>query len=295
MTRGERRTLLVGLAFISPWIVGLLLLTVYPVVATIYYSFCDYHVLARPIWIGTLNYQDMITDHVFWQSLYNTLFYAAIAIPLGLLASFLIAVMLNQAFMARSVFRTIYFLPSMVPFVAVAMIWLWIFHGQFGLLNYALERIGIDGPNWLVDERYTKPALIIMSIWGIGGAMVICLAAIQDVPRQLYESAQLDGASYWRQLWHITVPMISPVLYFNLVMGIIGSLQIFVQPFIMFGIEGGPDRSALFYAVYLYANAFSYRNMGYACAMAWVLFMIILVLTWAATRASRKRIYYAGE
>lgn len=295
MTRGERRTLLIGLAFISPWITGFLLMTLYPVLATMYYSFCDYALLSKPIWIGTLNYRDMATDQVFWQSLYNTIYYAAIAIPVGLLVSFLIAVMLNQAFIARSAFRTIYFLPSMVPFVAVAMIWLWVFHGQFGLLNYALERIGLQGPNWLADERYTKPALIIMSIWSIGGAMVICLAALQDVPRQLYESAQLDGASFMHQLWHITVPMISPVLYFNLIMGIIGSLQLFVQPFIMFGSDGGPNRSALFYAVYLYENAFSYGNMGYACALAWVLFMIILVLTWVATRTTRKRIYYAGE
>ncbi len=295
MTRGERRTLFIGLAFISPWIMGFLLMTLYPVLATIYYSFCDYALLSEPIWIGTLNYRDMATDQVFWQSLSNTIYYAAIAIPVGLLVSFLIAVMLNQAFIARSAFRTIYFLPSMVPFVAVAMIWLWVFHGQFGLLNYALERIGLQGPNWLADERYTKPALIIMSIWSIGGAMVICLAALQDVPRQLYESAQLDGASFMRQLWHITVPMISPVLYFNLIMGIIGSLQLFVQPFIMFGSDGGPNRSALFYAVYLYENAFSYGNMGYACALAWVLFMLIVALTWVATRTTRKRIYYAGE
>lgn len=295
MTRGERRTLWIGLAFISPWIMGLLLMNLYPVLATMYYSFTDYVVMARPIWIGTLNYREMGTDPVFWQSLYNTISYAVIAIPLGLLFSFLIAVMLNQAMIGRSVFRTIFFLPAMVPFVAVAMIWLWVFHGQFGILNYGLQLIGLEGPNWLVDERYTKPSLVIMSIWSLGGAMVICLAALQDVPRQLYESAELDGASFWRQVWHITIPMISPVLYFNLIMGIIISLQLFIQPYIMFGPEGGPNRSALFYAVYLYENAFSYGRMGYACAMAWVLFMIIVIMTWLATRTTRKRIYYAGE
>jgi len=295
MTRGERRDMWLGLGFISPWLAGLALLTLYPVTATIYYSFCDYDVLSSPIWVGTLNYREMFGDEVFWKALYNTLLYAAIAIPLGLLFSFLIAVLLNQALLGKSVFRTIYFLPSMVPFVAVAMIWLWIFHGQFGLLNYGLERIGLPGLNWLTDERYTKPALILMSLWSIGGAMVICLAALQDVPRQLYESAQLDGASFWHQLWHITVPMISPVLYFNMIMGIIGSLQTFIQPFILFGSGGGPNRSALFYAVYLFENAFTYGHMGYACAMAWVLFMIILGLTVGATRLIRKRIYYAGE
>lgn len=294
MTRGEWRNQLIGLAFISPWIIGLLLLTLYPVVATMYYSFCDYDILSKPVWIGTLNYQDMFTDSVFWKSLYNTLYYAAFAIPLGLIISVMVAVMLNQPIKGRPIYRTIYFLPSMVPVVAVAMIWLWIFNGRFGLLNYGLSLIGLEGPNWLADENWTKPALIIMSFWGIGGSMVICLAALQDVPRQLYESADIDGANAWHRLCHITLPMISPVLYFNLIMGIIGSLQVFAQPYIMMG-GGGPNRSALFYAVYLYENAFNYNQMGYACAMAWVLFLIILFLTWVATKATRKRIYYAGE
>lgn len=294
MTKGEWHDLRVGLAFISPWIVGFVVFTAYPVVASLFYSFCDYDLLSTPVWVGTLNYRDMLTDTVFWKSLANTFRFALFALPLGLLLSFFTAVLLNQPIRGRSVFRTIFFLPSLIPMVASVMIWLWIFNGNFGLLNYALEKVGLRGPNWLTDPAWTMPSLVIMSLWGIGNAVVIYLAALQDVPRQLYESADIDGASAWAKLRHITIPLVSPVLYFNLIMGIIGSLQVFVQPFIMMP-NGGPDRSALFYAVYLYENAFSYLNMGYACAMAWVLFLLIVGLTWLATRATRRHVFYAGE
>jgi multiple sugar transport system permease protein len=294
MTRGEWRDVRVGLIFISPWIVGFLTFTLYPVLASIYYSFCDYDVLSKPAWIGTLNYRDMFTDAVFWKSLFNTLYFTVYSLPLGLILAFAVAVLLNNQVKMRPLFRTCFFLPSLVPLVAVAMLWLWIFNGSFGLLNYALGLFGIEGPNWLSDEQWTKPALVLTTLWGVGGSMVVYLAALQDVPRDLYESADIDGANAWHRIAHITFPMVSPVIYFNLVMGIIGSLQIFAGPYIMFG-GSGPNRSALFYATYIYENAFSYNQMGYACAMAWVLFLIILALTWAATKATRKHIYYGGE
>ncbi len=294
MTRGERRQLWLGLAFISPWIIGFLAFTLYPVLASIYYSFCDYDVLSKPVWVGTLNFHDMLTDSAFWQSLWNTLYYAAFSLPLGLVISLVVAVLLNQPVRGRAAFRAIFFLPSLIPIVAGSMIWLWILNGNFGLLNHALELIGIKGPQWLADEKWTKPSLILMSLWGCGNTIVIYLAALQDVPRSLYEAAEIDGATAWARLWHVTVPMISPVIYFNLIMSIIGSLQVFANAYIMLG-GGGPNRSALFYAVYLYQNAFEYRQMGYACAMAWVLFLIILFLTWVATRTTRKLIFYGGE
>lgn len=294
MTRREWRDMGVGLAFISPWIIGFLAFTLYPVGASLYYSLCDYDILSKPVWVGALNYQDMLSDHIFWKSLYNTLRYAAFSLPLGLAVSLFLAVLLNQSVQGRPVFRTIYFLPSLVPVVASVMLWLWIFNGSFGLLNYALDFIGITGPQWLNDEKWAMPSLVIMSVWGVGNAIVIYLAGLQDVPRHLYESADIDGASAWAKLRHITIPMISPVIYFNLIMGIIGSLQVFVQPFIMMP-NGGPNRSALFYAVYLYDNAFKHLKMGYACAMAWIMFLIILFLTWVATRSTREHIYYAGE
>ena len=294
MTRGEFRTLMTGLAFTSPWILGFLIFTLYPVAASIYYSFCDYDVISKPVWIGLMNYKDMVTDNVFWKSLGNTFYYASLSLPLCLVVALLIAVLLNNSVAGRPAFRTFFFLPSLVPQVAIAMIWLWIFNGKFGLLNYALKWLGVEGPNWLADEHWTKPSLVLTSLWGVGGSVVIYLAALQDVSRELYESADIDGASAWTKLWHITVPMISPVIYFNLIMGIIGALQVFSGPYIMFG-GGGPNRSALFYAVYLYENAFNYFQMGYACAMAWVLFLIILFLTWLATSSTRKHVYYAGE
>jgi len=294
MTRGERHSLLVGLLFISPWIVGFLAFTVFPVCASMYYSFCDYDVLSKPVWIGALNYRDMLTDNVFWKSLYNTFYYAAISLPLGLIVALLVAVLLNQKVKGRSVFRAIFFLPSLIPVVASSMAWLWILNGNFGILNHALEWFHIKGPQWLADPKWTKPSLILMALWGCGNGMVIYLAALQDVPRSLYEAAEIDGASAWVKFRHVTVPMISPVIYFNLIMGIIGSLQIFANAYIMLG-GGGPNRSALFYAVYLYQNAFDYQQMGYASAMAWGLFLIILLLTWIATRSSRKLIFYAGE
>lgn len=294
MTRGERNRLMLGLAFVSPWIIGFLGLTVFPVLASLYFSFCEYDVLQQPVWIGTLNYRQMFTDGVFWKSLYNTFFFAAFALPLGLFVSLGVAVLLNRGVRGRSVFRTIYFLPSLVPLVAGAVLWWWIFNGKFGLLNYGLSKLGLPAPQWLADPSWTKPALVLMTIWGVGNSMVIYLAALQDVPRSLYESADIDGANAWVKFRHVTVPMISPVIYFNLVMGIIGSLQIFARPYVMLG-GGGPNRSALFYAVYLFENAFRYFRMGYACAMAWVLFLIILGLTLIATRATRRHVYYAGQ
>ncbi len=294
MTRAERRNLCIGLAFIGPWIIGFLAFTVYPVMASLYYSFCDYDVLTDPVWVGALNYQDMVMDAVFWKSLYNTFYFALFALPLGLLVSLMMAILLNQAVKGRSSFRTVFFIPSLVPIVASCMVWLWILNGKLGLLNAGLAWFGIEGPQWLSDELWTKPAIILMSLWGCGNTIVIYLAALQDVPRSLYESADIDGAGFWMKFRHITVPLISPVIYFNLIMGIIGSLQVFAQAFVMLG-GGGPNRSALFYAVYLFQNAFQYRQMGYASAMAWVLFILILLLTWLATAATRKHIYYGGD
>jgi multiple sugar transport system permease protein len=284
-----------GLSFVSPWIIGFLTFTLYPVAASIYYSFCDYDVLTKPIWVGTLNYHDMLTDGVFWKSLYNTFYFAAWSLPLGLVIALLIAVLLNQPAKGRSGFRAIIFLPLLIPVVASSMAWLWILNGNFGVLNHALGLLHIKGPQWLADPKWTKLSIVLLALWGCGNTIVIYLAALQEVPRSLYESAEIDGANAWVKFRHITIPVISPVIYFNLIMGIIGSLQVFAQAYILFAGGGGPNRSALFYTVYLYQNAFEYHQMGYACAMAWVLFLIILFLTWLATKSTRKLIYYGGE
>lgn len=294
MTSKRRKDLRMGLLFISPWIIGFAVFGLYPIGMAIYYSFCDYDVLRDPVWVGSLNYQDMVTDDVFWKSLYNTLFYTLISVPLSLTLALMIAVLLNRPILGRSLFRTFFYIPAIVPLVAVSMIWLWVFEGESGLLNYGLSLIGIEGPQWLTDATWTKPTLILSSVWQTGGAMVLFLAGLQDVPRSLYESADLDGAGPVQQLRHITIPMVSPVLYFNLVMGIILSIQEFVKPFVMMP-DGGENRSALLFAVYIYQNAFQYNNMGYACAMAVILFLMILVLTWLATRAMVGHIHYGGD
>ena len=295
MTRGEKRNLWLGLAFISPWIIGFLVFTVYPVCASIFYSFCDYDVLSKPVWVGLLNYRDMASDQVFWKSVANTLLFNVMALPLGLVSALALALLLNQPVRARGTFRAIYYLPSLVPAVASAMIWLWILNGRLGLLNAALATVGVHHPpQWLADPAWTKPSLAIMSVWGCGNTVVIYLAALQGVPRSLLEAAMIDGASAWDRLVHVTLPAISPVIYFNLIIGIIGGLQVFVSAFIMWG-GGGPDRSVLFYAVYLYQNAFEYRQMGYACAMAWMLCLLILALTWLASVSSRRLVFYQGD
>ncbi len=289
------RRLLTGLAFTLPWILGLATFTLYPVIASLYYSFCDYSVLEPAIWIGGDNYGRMVYDRTFWLSLRNTLIYAGFSIPLGMVVALSLALLLNCRVRGTAIFRTIFYLPSIVPVIASSMLWLWIFNPSFGLLNWALAPIchlfGGNPPGWLGDPTWAKPALILMSAWGVGNSMIIYLAGLQDVPEALYEAAEIDGASKWQQFWYVTLPMLMPVIYFNLVMGIIGALQTFTQVFIMTGgTDGTPAQSTLMYATYLFGTAFFKLRMGYASALAWVLFCIIAALTLLATRALKERI-----
>lgn len=298
MTRGEWRNLRVGLGFTSLWVVGLGVFTLYPVAASLFYSFCDYSILQRPVWAGLDNFRTMAGDDVFWISLKNTLIFAGFSVPLGLVVSLSLALLLNHEVRGRAVFRTVFYLPSIVPIVASSMLWMWIFNGQYGVLNWLLGPLfGLWGgapPAWLGDPAWSKPALILMSLWGVGNSTIIYLAGLQDVPKEYYESASIDGAGNWQRFWHITLPMISPVIYFNLIMGIIGSLQVFTQVFVMTGgTDGGPARSTLFYALYLFSTAFYDLRMGYASAMAWVLFLLIAGLTWFATRMANRRVHYS--
>jgi multiple sugar transport system permease protein len=299
MTTREKHNLRRGLAFCGLWFIGFGVFTAYPVLASLYYSFCDYSVLQHPLWTGLDNYRQMTTDVVFWISLKNTLVYAALSLPLGMIVSLSLALLLNTEVRGMPVFRTIFYLPSIVPTVAAAMLWLWIFNGQFGILNWALRPIlglfGVVPPTWLADSAWAKPALALMSLWGVGNSMVIYLSGLQNVPQELYEAAEIDGANWWQRIWHMTLPMISPVIYFNLIMGIIGTLQTFTTVFVMTGTaDGNPARSTLLYALYLFSTAFYDLRMGYASAMAWMLFMLIVALTLLATRLTEKRIHYAG-
>lgn len=294
MTKAEKTNLRNGLLFVSPWIVGISGFILYPILSSLYHSLCDYSVLEPPVFIGLTNYIDLAKDEVFWISLWNTFFYAFFAVPLGLAISLTLALLLNTKIRGLAFYRTIFFLPSLMPIVAMAMLWMWIFNGQYGVLNYFLSLLGIRAPAWLMNPDWSKPALIIMSFWAVGYSMVIFLAGLQDVPVSLYESAEIDGANLLHKIRHVTIPMISPVILFNLIMGIIWTFQIFARPYIMTPGPGGPGRSTTFYTLYLFQSAFEDLRMGYASAMAWILFLIILGLTLLAIRLSRNRVYYAG-
>ncbi|MEK7764833.1 MAG: sugar ABC transporter permease [bacterium] len=290
LERDERKWAAV---FMAPWLLGFAVFLAFPLAASLFYSLCDYSVLARPVWIGLGNYVDLADDDVFWISLKNTAVFAVFALPLGLLMSLSLAGLLHASTVGRSFFRAVFFLPSLVPVVANAIVWMWMFNGEYGLINFGLKGLGVQGPNWLAEPAWAMPALVFMGFWGVGHSVVIFLASFQEVPVEMYEAAELDGASKLQQFWRVTVPLISPVLFFQFITGIIGVLQVFATPYIM--TRGGPARATLFYSMYLFDNAFRYMRMGYACAMAWILFLIILVLTWAAARISARFVHYQGQ
>ena len=319
MTRGERKNLLNGLLFASPYLVGLAIFTLYPLVMSAYYSFCQYNVIAPPQWTGLNNYRELFfEDGRFWRSLANTLLYTIVAVPVGMTIAVGLAVLLNQKLRGISIFRTVFFLPSIVPVVASAILWLWVLNPESGLINGTLKAFHVDSginhllvlfglqptfqlPGWLTSEDWSKPSLMLMSFWGMGGAMVIFLAGLTDVPDVLYEVAELDGAGPFRKFWNVTLPMLTPTILFNLVIGLIDSFQYFTQAYIMTsntnsnGTPGGPLDSTLFYALYLYMNSFLYLRMGYASAMAWIMFIIILSATCAVLVASKRWVHYHGD
>ena len=297
MTRMDRRNLRNGLLFAAPYLVGFLAFTLYPLIASIYYSLCQYNVIKPPVFIGLENFRALFTeDPLFWKALYNTLFFTAFSVPLGLCFSIGLAMLLNQKVRAMSVYRTVFFLPTIVPIVASAVLWLWVLNPESGLINGLIRQfLGVDGPGWIANERWSKPSLILMSLWGVGGAMVIFLAGLAEVPQSLYEVADIDGAGRWAKFRHVTLPMLTPTILFNLVMGLIGAFQYFTQVYVMTGGKGGPVDSTMLYALYLYRNSFYYLRMGYASAMAWLLFMVILAATLAVLASSKKWVHYHGE
>ena len=290
------------MAFISPWILGFLFFTLYPMIASLVYSFSIYHVRQPLEWVGLQNYATLFSDKLFWKALANTSYMVLFGVPLTLLLSFVCAVLLNLKVPGQSVYRVIYFLPSIVPTVASTMLWLWILNPSSGILNTLLEAVGLDGPNWLRDPNWSKPSLILLLLWGMGGTIVIYLSGLQDVPVSMMEAAQLDGASWWQRLVNITIPMISPITVFNLITGVIAMFQYFAQAYVfafsqgMSGSSsvGAPLNSTLFYSVYLYQTGFLFLKMGYASAMAWILFIIIMICTVLLLRLSSRYTYYSG-
>jgi multiple sugar transport system permease protein len=282
--------------FVSPFLLGLIIFTIGPMIASLYYSFTEYNILTPPNWIGLENYTKLLADALFWQSIKVTLYFAVWALPLNLIIGYLLAILLNQKVPGLNLWRTLYYLPSVISGVAVAVLWSRLFNPNLGWINFFLKSIGLyDPPGWLQDPHWAVPALIIMSLWSVGGTMIIYLSGLQGVPTTLYEAARVDGANKFQSFVNITLPMTSPVIFFNLVMGLIGTFQYFTVAYTTSGGTGGPARSTLFYNLYLYQNAFTYFQMGYASAMAWILFFIVLVLTLVVFRSSAAWVFYEGE
>lgn len=263
--------------FMAPAVIGVLVFAIGPMIASLWLSFTDYDMLSSPEWIGTKNYVKLVGDKLFQKSLSVTMLYAVVVVPGTILAGLVVAILLNAKIPAMGFFRSAYYLPSVIGGVAVARVWAMLYNTDHGLFNLILGMIGIDGPGWLTDERWAIWSLIFMGIWGFGGTMLIYLAGLQGIPKELYEAAEVDGASKMSQHLYITVPMLSGVTFFNLVMGIIGALQVFAEPFVL--TQGKPNNSTLLVPLYLYRVAFDYLEMGYASAIAWVVFAITLVLT----------------
>jgi multiple sugar transport system permease protein len=291
----KRQEALWSYFFIGPWLIGLVLITIGPMLASLYYSLNNYNILTPPEWIGLENYTRLFADPLFWQSIRVTFKFAIFALPLNLTIGYLLAVLLNQKVPGLNLWRTLYYLPSVISGVAVAVLWSRLFNPNLGWINYALGVIGIKGPAWLQSPDWAVPALVIMSLWSVGGTMIIYLSGLQGVPTTLYEAARVDGANKLQTFIHITLPMTSPVIFFNLVIGLIETFQYFTVVYTTTGGSGGPARSTLFYNLYLYQNAFSYFDMGYASAMAWVLFLFVLLLTLLIFRTSAVWVFYEGE
>ena len=280
-----------GYAFISPWLLGFIVFTAVPFLASIYLSFTRYDIVSAPVWVGSANYDRLLRgDPLFWKSLGITFKYAAVAVPVGIIAGVGLALLLNLDIAGISVYRTVFYIPSIVPVVATSVIFVWILNPQIGLVNGLLRRLGATGPAWLQDTRWAFWSLAFMSLWGVGGSMIIYLAGLKDVPAALYEAAIIDGAGAWQRTRHVTLPMMTPVIFFNLVMGVIGSFQYFTEAYIM--TQGGPEDSTHFYALYLFNRAWRYLDMGYASAMAWILFVVVMVFTTLIFRTHHRWVHY---
>lgn len=293
MPRHRVREAVDGYLFIAPWLVGFVFLVSGPMIASLLMSFTEWDLLSSPRWIGLANFQQLFSDPLVGKSLYNTAFFTFFSVPLNLAAALGAALLLNLRIRGRSVFRTAFYLPAIMPAVANAILWFWILNPEVGLANLLLRQFGLPELRWLEDPATAKPAFILMTMWGIGNSMVIFLAGLQGVPQSLYDAALVDGAGAWQRFRAVTLPMLSPVILFNLVLGIIGSFQIFTSAYLLTQ-DGGPEQSTLFSVLYLYRLGFEQFRMGYASAYAWLLFLVILVFSLVQLGMSRRWVYYEG-
>ncbi len=292
----RRREAIEGVLYLSPWIIGFLVFVAGPLLASIYLSFTKYNVLRPPEFIGLQNYVYAFTkDELFLPSIWRTFYYALLLVPLAMIGSLLAAVLLNQNLFGLTVWRTLYFLPTLTPLVAAALLWRWMLNPDVGLVNYLLAKVGIDGPGWLSSTTWAIPALVLIGLWGsVGGSrMIIFLAGLQDVPKELLEAAEIDGAGTWSKFRNVTLPLITPTVFFNLVLGIIFALRTFETAFV--ATNGGPARATWFISLHIYQNAFVSFDMGYASALSWLFFVVLFVFTYIQFRTSASWVYYAGE
>ncbi len=300
MTSAEQKEAISAFIFLSPFLVWMVFLMGGPILAAFFLSFCKWDILTPIQFVGLDNYKEMFfNDPRFWKALFNTAYFTFLSVPIGMVLSIVVALLMNQRVKGIGIYRTLFYLPSVVGAgVAVAVLWKWIFNADSGLLNYMLSLLtGIpiaDCPKWLASETWSKPALVIMSLWGVGGGMIIYLAGLQGIPSTLYEAAEIDGANRWQQFWTVTLPGLSPVIFFQLIISIVASFQIFTQVDVMTDGLGGPADSTLVMVLYIYQKAFKYYQMGYASALSWILFIAILLATWLQFKYS-KWVYYEGE
>lgn len=288
----EAKKARMGVLFTLPWILGLLIFYAYPLIASIYYSFTSYSVLNPGEFVGLENYRTLMKDDLFWKSIANTLIFTAMSVPINIILGIFIALLLNVKIKGIGVYRTIFFILTLVPVVATATVWRWLLNSNYGLFNSILAKFGIDPVPWLASAKWSKISLVMIAAWGIGQAIIINLGGLQDISPEYYEAASIDGANTWQKVKCITMPLLTPVIFYNVVMGVINSLQTFTLPYAMTNGEGSPTHSLTFYVMHLYNNAFGYMKMGYASAMAWILFLIILVLTLVIFGTSKKWVHY---
>ena len=293
-----------GLLFALPWIIGFLALSVYPLIASLYYSFTEFNAVTTPKWVGFENFQDVFHDPLVWKSLRNTLFMVFISTPVNLFVALLLATIVTRNFKLKAAVRTAFFLPSVIPMVAATMVWIWMFDPTYGYINNVLSLFGVQGPAWLMDARFTKWALVLMGTWNVGTTMLVCMASLQEVPTSYYESAEIDGAGAVREFFSITIPCIAHVLVYQAILGIINAFQYFQQVYIIVtansGVKGGsaaggPENSILMYPLYIFHNAFTYLKMGKASAMAWLLFIVVAILAVVMVKVTAKVTDSAGR
>jgi len=286
------REVVVGLAWVSPWLIGCVVFLLWPIAMSVYYSFTDYALVDAPVWVGLDNYRELAGDRLFVVAMANTFAYAAMAVTLGTLVSVAIAVLLEQRLKGAALVRSLVFLPTLVPVVANCVVWLWMLNPEYGFVNRLFAAAGLSGPNWLGERSTALPAMAVMGVWVIGSPLLVCSAALKEVPASLYEAAELDGMGALRRFMHVTLPMISPAIFFNGLMSVIWSLQVLAPPMIM--TRGGPDNATLTYSMYVYKTAFEFGRMGYASALAWVQILVTMLLAAIVVAASRRFIHYRG-